>query len=718
MMKAIFLKFLDVIGARRSTKKVGHYLHEANMRSGAFMAAVIAILEVWLIFRQHDKYIIPLMQEGGQNYFDILFKYTSCFWLLLLLGLSMTLYCLFYIVRRNHKKNATLIVVIAAVGLALCFLLPLESSLQSWKEKYVVSNTLLITLYVFIALCQASVIFATIYSYKGGRNEWITSILVITLFAACCLTFGVRVSYNDYFSTSSIKQIICFLTMAIYVACLLIWKPYVSIGILGAVFLGFYLLLKSNEAARIGGEIADGDKVNYLTFFISLVMVTISIYNQRLTEARKDEELEILATTDILTGLYSFGYFTTLVANKIKDENLNTEEWLYVFINIKSFKIINNQKGIQRGNEFLKETGAYIKQYFDNSLVCRQGDDHFIVYTKDEGIAEKLEMLKKSIRELEPDIRPGISAGSYRSKDKNEDPHHAIEKARYAFSSLTRRGGNYAEYDQFMHDRYHLIQYIVSHVDEAVEQGYIQVYYQPVVYSDNHKLCGVEALARWIDPKYGFMNPGLFVSVLEDAQLVYKIDVAILDLVCKNMREVIDSGNIAVPTSINFSRNDFSTIDVAKTVEEIVQKYNIPPHMLHVEITESALLDERGKLKETMKTLKEKGFSLWLDDFGSGYSSFNTLKDYDFDVIKLDMAFLKGFDNNQKTKNIIKSVVDMAGQIGLGTLCEGVETEEQAEFLQSISCEKLQGYLFGKPMTYNDLNQRISDGVYVVADKL
>ena len=119
-----------------------------------------------------------------------------------------------------------------------------------------------------------------------------------------------------------------------------------------------------------------------------------------------------------------------------------------------------------------------------------------------------------------------------------------------------------------------------------------------------------------------------------------------------------------------------------------------------------------------MRRLKENGFSIWLDDFGSGYSSFNALKDYSFDVLKLDMEFLKGFETNQKSKPLIKSVIDMAGQIGMRTLAEGVETEEQAKFLNSIGCEKLQGYLVSKPITYEDLNSGISEGKFVISKNL
>ena len=184
------------------------------------------------------------------------------------------------------------------------------------------------------------------------------------------------------------------------------------------------------------------------------------------------------------------------------------------------------------------------------------------------------------------------------------------------------------------------------------------------------------------------------------------------------MRRVLDGGNIIVPTSINFSRGDFSVVNVAEEVSRITKKYDIQTDYLHIEITESALLNEKANLLAAMKNLKDNGFALWLDDFGSGYSSFNSLKDYDFDVLKLDMEFLKGFDKNEKSKPLIEAVLNMANQIGMRTLCEGVETKEQKQFLKKIGCERLQGYLFSKPVSYEDLNKQIKDGKLIISDEL
>lgn len=724
-VKTAFIKVASFLGFKKNSSYVNSYIHRANIRSGVFMAAVVFVLEIWLIIRQHDKYFNRDVVTNGLNYFEFLMNRTSLFWLLIFLAASMFFYCLYYLSNKNPKNKKLFIpvIVFSIIGIALCGLLPLEASIRNFDSSAVVANTLLFVLYFTILAFHIATIVASILKYKGKHYEWLHSVLIVTIFAMCLLVFGIRVSYGDFTSNRDgvpnpdYKQIICFLMMSIYVGCLLIWRPYISIAVLGVIFFGFYFLLKSFDPSI--RKFSDGDEVNYITFFISLLMISISIYSQRNLEAHKDEELEILATKDKITDLYSFEYFTKLVEQKIEDENIRQKQYIYLFFDITSFKIINDQKGFEHGNFFLKQAGQIIKEEFPGALVSRQSDDHFVAFAKNDNIEERINNLSRRIMELDMDIKPGVKVGSYLFDRKEVNAHYAIEKARYAFANLKKNPSlNYLRYGREMSNEYKMVQYIVSHIDEAVENGWIHPYYQAVVYSKDRKLCGVEALARWIDPQYGFLNPGVFVGALEDAQLAYKLDLCVLEIVCKNMRKVLDNKGTIVPTSINFSRADFSIVDVPNEVIKITQKYKIPPKYLHVEITESALMDGHVDLKEAMNRLKENGFSIWLDDFGSGYSSFNALKDYAFDVLKLDLEFLKGFSTNTKSKPLINSVIQMANQIGMRTLAEGVETEEQADFLKSIGCEKLQGYLFSKPIPYEELNNKIKEGIFVISEKL
>ena len=721
-VRKFFQKFADMFGFKKSTKYVADYLHKANMRSGVFMAAIVAILEVWLVIRQHDKYIISLVQSGKYQYFEALFDYTSLFWLQMLMGISMFLYCFYYLREKPSKYLMIGIIVVSGIGAALCGLLPLENRIKNYNPKRLIDTVLLICLYASILVFHVATIIAVITKFKGRKIDWLHSITIISIFALVLLIFGIKVSYGDFTSMKNgvanpdYKQIICFLTMAIYVACLLIWRPYLSVAILGVVFYGFYFMLKRfDQTIR---HFPDGDEVNYITFFISLAMVSISIFNQRIIEARKDERLEHLAKVDDLTGLMTYSHFLNECDRKANEEKAGSDKYAFLFFNISSFKIYNDQKGYEEGNKFLSNVGQIIQHAFPGSFVSRQADDHFVAYVENVDLIQKFDSIRQQVRELDKDLKPNITIGYNVVVDEHE-AKAGVEKARYANAYLKHiKKTDYYQYNQELHDRYEMIQYVVSHIDKAVEEGWIMPYYQPVVFSKDFTLCGVEALARWIDPKYGFLSPAVFIEALEDAHLAYKLDLAMIDRVCKNMRSVLDNKKSIVPTSLNISRSDFSVIDVPLEIDKITKKYRIPREFLHIEITESARLDKEVDLLKETRSIKKNGFELWLDDFGSGYSSFNTLKDFAFDVVKLDMEFLKGFGKNKKSELIIQSVIMMAESINMGTLCEGVETKEQAEFLKKIGCQRLQGYFISKPITFEDLNNKIDKGEFILSKEI
>ena len=749
-LKKLWDSFLNIFGLKKNSHYVKNYLNEANMRSSLFMSFVIFVLEIWLVIRQADKYVIPKI-SGGMGVFEAMFKYTSLYFVMMFFGAAMFMYSLQYLSNKKSKSKMIVPIVFAGLSIALCCLLPFEFTYKSIVlnpqiDAITIQGILKLFFYAAVFLFDIGIIFSSIYRYRGGKRASLSSVMVISLFALVCLAFGVMVSYGDFISSKiytnvnlgvdsktgkdvvkdvlandkSNKQIICFLMFTIYIGCLLIWSPLISIGILGILFLGFFFLL--NHVASLGGRIVpEGDQVNYITFFISLAMVAVSIYNQRISEAKKDEELLELATKDKLTGLLSFEYFTEQVKERIERYNIQRSDSVYLFINVTNFKVYNDQKGFEQGNEFLKSIGQILSEVFNTySLLCRQSDDHFIVFAFNKDIEEKINLVNERIQALEPDIKPGIKVGAYEVYNPLDDPHYAVEKARYAYSELKHRnsGKRILYYDEKMHDDYLMVQYIVTHIDEAIKEGYLKAYYQPVVWSKGRSLCGAEALARWIDPKYGFLSPGKFVPALESAQLIYKVDKEILRLVCQDIRYNLDNGLPVLPVSINFSRADFGLIDIVEVVTSTADAYQVPHELIHVEITESALTDEEDTLKNTINRLHENGFATWLDDFGSGYSSFNVLKDYEFDVLKLDMKFLTGFDGNLKSRALIKSVISMADQIGMKTLCEGVETMEQAAFLEEAMCGRLQGFLYGKPLSYQDMMERINKGEFELSEDI
>ena len=223
---------------------------------------------------------------------------------------------------------------------------------------------------------------------------------------------------------------------------------------------------------------------------------------------------------------------------------------------------------------------------------------------------------------------------------------------------------NFSDKDELERERY-----IVTHFDEALEDGWIEVYFQPVVRTMTANLCGMEGLARWNDPEWGMIGPYLFIPVLEDHDLIAR-------------------------------RRDFNIMDMVPAIDEVVTRYHMPREFLHIEITESVFA-QSAKIREYMDQFKDLGYAVWMDDFGSGYSSLNILKNLDFDTIKIDMEFFRNFTD--KSKIIITGLVAMAKDLGTATVAEGVETEDQYLFLKEVGCNKIQGYFFGKPEPFDDM---------------
>ncbi|MBR4335011.1 MAG: EAL domain-containing protein [Clostridia bacterium] len=725
---ALFLK--NVFGFERLSKYENDYLHDANLRSCSYMGFIVVLLELWMLIRQTYSKIVPKVQKGSKLS-DVFVKYTSKYWLFLLIGLGLMLFCLFY--RRDGKLTRGKFVSLLAVGGA-CMLYTLMLTQEAFTKTSDtvtpvmagIMNAMLVSIYVFLFVIGAAIVAYALFNYLKGKRIVILEHVAITAFNLVCLAFGVFVSYSDFWGG---KEIICFLTMVIYVGCLLIYRPYITVLILGASFFGFYrVLLTFNggvtfeaqhiEISGVMHKIISGDAVNYLTFFISLTTICFAIYHGRLKEARKSKELEKSAKEDRLTGLWNYNYFSELASKAIGELKGDVSENVLLFVDVHNFKAFNDQRGFEAGDRFLVAIGGYLSDVFSDSLYGRQADDHFVVMTKRAGLEERLDRLNERVSAYDDEILLGINCGGYRLNASGEDPRNCIDRARYAAHLIKNRFQTvYIEYDEKMSEAYRKRLYVINNIDNAVANGWIVPYYQPVVWSDTKELCGCEVLARWMDPTYGQLFPNEFIPVLEEYRLIHKLDRAIFEFACRDLRASLDAGKPVVPVSLNFSRLDFELMDAVGELDELVKKYGLSKDLIHVEVTESALTDSMTKLTEATNRIKELGYSLWLDDFGSGYSSLNVLKDYQFDVIKLDMRFLSNLENSEKAQILIDCIVKMANRIHMLTLTEGVETKVQAEFLNRVGCDRLQGYLFGKPIPKEALYERIEKGELTVSAK-
>ena len=250
-----------------------------------------------------------------------------------------------------------------------------------------------------------------------------------------------------------------------------------------------------------------------------------------------------------------------------------------------------------------------------------------------------------------------------------------------------------------------LREFILENLDKAINEGHIKLYYQPIIRTLTGEICAMEGLARWIDPKIGMISPADFVPILENEKLIYKLDSYLVKQMCKEYALANSQGEDMLPVSLNFSRLDFEEMDVYEIIEEYIKEYKVPRDMLNIEITETTAGKSKDFVKKQVDKLRRKGYEVWMDDFGSEYSSLNILKEYSFDVVKIDMKFID--DDSLKGRQIIRFIVDMLKTIGVRTLVEGVETKEQYEFLCDIGCDRIQGYYIGVPTVGENVKKYI-----------
>ena len=371
----------------------------------------------------------------------------------------------------------------------------------------------------------------------------------------------------------------------------------------------------------------------------------------------------------------------------------------FVYFDIRDMKAINEKYGFSRGNGVLSGTAFVLKDVFEDAAMARFADDHFVVLTEKRHLEQKIEQVNDQILRNPMGIPVQICSGIYFDDKPELDVYAACDRARLACKSIkgdyTRK---YHVFDREMFTEYRQRRHVLNHFEEAIENGYIKLYYQPIVRTVTGNICDVEALARWIDPEKGMLPPAQFIPVLEDNRLIHKLDFYMLRKICESLAAQKSMNMPMVPVSVNLSRTNFEVCDVFDEVLSIVNEYNIAHHLLTVEITESAFIKNQQFLRNQIDRFREAGFNVWMDDFGSEYSSLNTLQEYSFDLIKLDMRFMKNFSLTGKNHFILSDIISMISKLGVSTLAEGVQTKEQLRFLRDAGCDKVQGYLFSKPM--------------------
>ena len=408
-----------------------------------------------------------------------------------------------------------------------------------------------------------------------------------------------------------------------------------------------------------------------------------------LLEAPSDE-------TDPLTGLPSLHSFLGAMEER---RSQGQDSLAVLFIDIVNFRLLNLHKGVSAGDMFLKSFGQKLRRIFKDGIVSHFDADHFAVLAPADGIDERAAQVRDIARGFAPSIDATVGKCVWNSGVVSAEM--ACNRAKMASDDCRRHENTFfLSFTPQMGRRLEISEYVATSIDTAIARGWIKVYYQPIIRSLTGQLCSFEALARWDDPARGLLPPAEFIAPLEEAQQIWKLDLSVIRQVVTQMADREKRGLPEIPVSVNLSRMDFLHCDIFKEIEDLLSVHDVPRRMLHIEITESVMTSREEVVRSAIDSFMSAGYELWMDDFGSAYSTLNELKDCKFDLLKLDMAFLRS--DTPRSRAIISSVIAMDKRIGIRTLAEGVETPEQAEFLRNSGCEKLQGYLFGRPMPFDE----------------
>ncbi len=417
---------------------------------------------------------------------------------------------------------------------------------------------------------------------------------------------------------------------------------------------------------------------------------------------------------DYLTGLPSMSYFFELAKAGCDEIRRNGKMPVILFIDFSGMKAYNQRHGLDEGDRFLKDFAAKIIEQFSHENCSRFTADHFCVFCDEEKAKEGARKLMESNIATDVDGKMPLRVGMYIYEDESISISGACDRAKIACDS----GKNKYETGLYLFEPKMMTSledkhYVVENIDTAIKEGWIKVFYQPIIRTVSGQVCHEEALARWIDPKKGFLSPDRFIPPLEEYNSIYKLDLYVVDSVLRRMADQKKRGLYLVPVSVNLSRSDFYACDIVEEIRKRVDEAGISRDMLVIEITESTVADDVDYMIKEIARFKELGFSVWMDDFGSGYSSPAMLPKISFDILKIDMLFVRQLAEGEKAKIILTEIVKMAMSLGMNTVAEGVETAEQAQFLKDIGCTLLQGYYFCKPIPYEDILDRYDKGIQI-----
>lgn len=435
-------------------------------------------------------------------------------------------------------------------------------------------------------------------------------------------------------------------------------------------------------------------------------------YNPQIIKHRLSNTIELmeavktvdLVIKDDLTPLNNKQYFMTRTRELLKE--YPNEEFDIMCLDIEQFKMVNDSYGIPTGDRILYKIGEILEKNSEsNTVIARFNADIFFITLPHQSenyqcyIDRLTSEIMKCLQEIGVKIKLKICCGIYHIHDKTLPVAAMCDRAELATENIKGQyGKNIAYYEDEIRQQMHNTLAITNKMEHAIKNSEFQIFYQPKYELASECVAGAEALVRWNNQELGFMAPSSFIPLFEQNGFITQLDMFVWETVCKDMREWIDKGNSPFSVSMNVSRADIFNPNLQNILVNLSDKYGIDRKFLHLEITESAYTDNPEQIIKVVTSLRNEGFPIEMDDFGSGYSSLNMLAEIPIDILKLDMGFVKNELEKPSGKGIIAFVISLAKWLNLAVVAEGVETPEQIKILNSMECNYVQGFYFEKPL--------------------
>lgn len=442
---------------------------------------------------------------------------------------------------------------------------------------------------------------------------------------------------------------------------------------------------------------------------ILLVFLALLIYIVR-SEKKKQKKLMEIAYTDSMTGGDNYRAFC-LKAEKVLEKE--SGRMALLCMDIDRFKLINELFGFKTGDEIIRLIWHIWSGMMKNGeLAAHREADRFVAlmhYDSEEGLLERLDQFRTHIQRMKNmnyKIKPSI--GIFLIADRSMAIDAMSDMALIAQATVKNQlHSYYAFYNEELKNRIIHNKEMEDRMDAALAQHEFCAYYQPKYDTESKKIVGAEALARWVGKDGKTIPPSDFIPAFEENGLIVGLDEFMFREVCRQQREWIDEGREVIPVSVNLSRYNIFYSAFIKKYQSILKEYQIPPRLVPLEITESVMSEDEELLRNIIDELHGIGFSVLMDDFGTGYSSMTMLSSMPIDVLKLDKSFVDDIGDNRGEK-IIRSIIELSRSLGIHLTAEGVETEQQYEFLKKLQCDDIQGYFFAKPMPGDEFESLLS----------